>query len=474
MPNKLDFTQYIALLCYNRCILSTQDSSIMSQISASWSSKIGFILSAAGSAIGLGAIWKFPYTAGTNGGAVFFLLFLLFTVLVGLPVLLAEFYIGRSGGKNAIGSFETLAPGSKWPWVGRMGVAACFVLLSFYSVVGGWVLNYVIHAFTGEIRADADFGALFGATIANPWSVLFYQGLFMLITIWVVKGGVSDGIEKANRYLMPALFIMFLVLAVRSLSLPNAMQGVSFLLKPDWSYLQPQTMLTALGQAFFALSIGVSVMITYAAYLEKDQDLFRSGHSIMWMNLLVSLLAGLVIFPAVFAFGFEPSQGPGLIFVVLPAVFMKMPFGQILFAVFMLLVVFATLTSAFSMLETVVASSIKQNEQKRVPHTWIIGITIFLIGIPSALSFGVLGDFKIFDKTVFDLWDFLISAIVMPIGALCMAIFTGWVKDKQSVLADAGAGSNVPVTIVRLWLNMLRYLAPIAIILVFINTLGFI
>ncbi|MRN37445.1 sodium-dependent transporter [Neisseria sp. N95_16] len=442
--------------------------------SASWSSKLGFILSAAGSAIGLGAIWKFPYTAGTNGGAVFFLLFLLFTILVALPVQLAEFYIGRTSGKNAVDAFKTLAPGSQWPWVGRMGVAACFVLLSFYSVVGGWVLNYVVHAFTGQIHSEANFEALFGATIANPGSVLLYQGLFMLMTVWVVKGGISNGIEKANRYLMPALFVLFIVLAIRSMTLPNAMQGVSFLLKPDWSYFTPHTMLMALGQAFFALSIGVSTMITYASYLSKKQDLFRSGNSIMWMNLLVSLLAGLVIFPAVFAFGFEPSQGPGLIFIVLPAVFMKIPFGTILFAIFMLLVVFATLTSAFSMLETVIAATIRQDESKRKSRTWLIGAAIFIVGIPSALSFGVLGEFKIFGKTVFDLWDYMISAIIMPIGALSVAIFTGWVRNKQSVLANISEGSSVPKNVTQLWLNTLRFLAPIAILIVFINSLGWI
>ena len=296
----------------------------------------------------------------------------------------------------------------------------------------------------------------------------------MLITIWVVQGGVSDGIEKANRYLMPGLFILFIVLAVRSLTLPGAMEGVSFLLKPDWSHLKPQTMLTALGQAFFALSIGVSAMITYASYLGKDQDMFRSGNIIMWMNLLVSLLAGLVIFPAVFAFGFEPSQGPGLIFVVLPAVFMKMPLGQILFAVFMLLVVFATLTSAFSMLETVIAATIRQDEGKRSRHTWLIGTAIFIVGIPSALSFGVWGEFKIFGKTVFDLWDYLISAVIMPIGALSVAVFTAWIQDRESVLANASAGSSVPQTIIRLWLMVLRYVAPLAIVVVFVNSLGLI
>lgn len=441
---------------------------------ASWSSKIGFILSAAGSAIGLGAIWKFPYTAGTNGGAVFFLLFLAFTVLVALPVQLAEFYIGRTSGQNAVDAFKALAPKSQWPWVGRMGVAACFVLLSFYSVVGGWVLNYVVHAFSGQIHTGADFEALFGATIASPGGSLFYQGVFMLLTVWVVKGGVSDGIEKANRYLMPALFVLFLLLAGRSLTLPGASAGVSFLLKPNWDYLTPQTMLTALGQAFFALSIGVSTMITYAAYLSKQQDLFRSGNSIMWMNLLVSLLAGLVIFPAVFAFGFEPSQGPGLIFIVLPAVFMKIPFGQVLFAIFMLLVLFATLTSAFSMLETVIAALIRHDERKRSSRTWLVGIAIFIVGIPSALSFGVLADVKIFGKTVFDLWDYIISALIMPVGALSVAIFTGWVQNKQRVLANISEGSTVPQTVIMLWLNALRFLAPIAIIVVFANTLGWI
>ena len=233
-------------------------------------------------------------------------------------------------------------------------------------------------------------------------------------------------------------------------------------------------MLTALGQAFFALSIGVSAMITYASYLGKDQDMFRSGHMIMWMNLFVSLLAGLVIFPAVFAFGFEPGQGPGLIFIVLPAVFMKMPMGTYLFAVFMLLVVFATLTSAFSMLETVIAATIRQDEKKRSSHAWIIGIAIFVVGIPSALSFGVWSDFKIFGKTIFDLWDFIISAVIMPIGALSVAVFTAWVQNRESVLANAGAGSSVPQTIIRLWLMVLRYVAPLAIVVVFINSLGLI
>ena len=441
---------------------------------ASWSSKIGFILSAAGSAIGLGAIWKFPYTAGTNGGAVFVLMFLVFTILVALPVQLAEFYIGRKSGKNAVDAFKTLAPNSLWPWIGRMGVFACFILLSFYSVVGGWVLNYVVHAFDGSIHQNADFNALFGSTISNLVGSIAYQGLFMLMTVWVVKSGIAAGIERANKYMMPALFVLLLLLAVRSLTLDGAMAGISFLLKPDWSHFTPQTMLTALGQAFFALSLGVSTMITYAAYLDKKQDLFRSGNSIMWMNLLVSLLAGLVIFPAVFAFNFEPGQGPGLIFVVLPAVFMKLPLGQILFAVFMLLVVFATLTSAFSMLETVIAAAIREDERKRSKTTWLIGTAIFIVGIPSALSFGVLSEWKLFGKTLFDLWDYMITALIMPISSLLVAVFVGWIRQKSDVLEHMREGSSVPQAVIVLWLNALRFLAPVAILLVFANTLGWI
>lgn len=437
-----------------------------------WTSRIGFILSAAGSAIGLGAIWKFPYTAGTNGGAVFFLIFLGLTLLVGLPVLLAEFLIGRKSGKNAIDAFKTLAPAGAWAWIGRVGVLACFVLLSFYSVVGGWVLQYVVHAFSGAIHPDADFAALFGESIANPYSAIAYQAVFMLLTIVVVAKGVANGIEKASGYLMPALFIMFILLAVRSLMLPGAMEGVEFLLRPDFSKVTSATFLTALGQAFFALSLGVSAMITYAAYLDKNHNMISSASSVMWLNMLISLLAGLVIFPAVFAFGFEATAGPGLIFIVLPAVFQKMPFGTALFAVFMLLVTFATLTSAFAMLETVIAAAIHQREERRSRITWIAGVAILLLGIPSALSFGVMAEWKIFDKTVFDLWDFLISSLIMPIGALFTAIFVAWVLPKKEVIEHMLSGYDGNPKVVILWYQVLRYLAPIAIILVFIHTLG--
>lgn len=344
----------------------------------SWSSRLGFILSAAGSAIGLGAIWKFPYTVGTSGGAVFLLLFVGFTLLIGLPVLLAEFAIGRGTRQNAIDAFRALAPNTLWPWVARLGVVTCFVILSFYSVVGGWVVAYLYHTVAGHIGTDTHFATLFHQVISHPIQVLLCQAGFMLITVWVVQSGVSRDIEKANRYLMPTLFVLFVLLAARSLSLPGAMAGVRFLFWPDWSFLNSHTALSALGQAFFALSIGVSVMITYASYLNKDCDLFRAGNSVVWLNILISLLSGLVIFPAVFALGFEPNQGPGLIFIVLPAVFQQMPFGTLLFGVFMLLVLFATLTSAFSILENIAAAASRGRRQHRRRCTWLMGVLVFV------------------------------------------------------------------------------------------------
>ena len=441
---------------------------------SNWTSKIGFILAAAGSAIGLGAIWKFPYTAGTNGGAVFFLIFLLFTLLVGLPVLLAEFFIGRKTGKNPVNALKEIAPHPAWAWIGRMGMAACFVLLSFYSVVGGWVFAYVWHAISGAITPTTDFAALFGSTISNPAMVLGFQAAFMLVTIWVVQNGVSSGIERANKYLMPLLFIMFLALAVRSLTLPNAMVGVKFLLQPDFSAVTPATWLTALGQAFFALSLGVSTMMTYASYLDNKQDLFRSANSIMWLNMLVSLLAGLVIFPAVFALGFKPNAGPSLIFIVLPAVFQKMPFGTLLFAVFMVLVAFATLTSAFSMLETAIAYFVQKQPHCRRRISWTTGVAIFIVGIPSALSFGALAEFKILGKTVFDLWDYLITSWIMPLSSLAVCVLVGWVLKRETVLPHMMLGSDLPPVIARIWRGTVRYVAPVAILLVFANTLGWI
>ena len=439
-----------------------------------WSSKIGFILAAAGSAIGLGAIWKFPYMTGTNGGGAFFLFFVIFTLLIGAPILIAEFTIGRNAQKDAIRAYKHITPGKPWILLGYGGVLASIILLSFYSVVGGWILSYLWRSFTGLLSnlTQTEYSDLFNTIISNPYETVIAQFLFMILTIWVVQGGVSKGIEKANKYMMPSLFVLFLVLLIRSMTLDGAMEGVKFFLKPDFSTLSEQTILLALGQSFFALSVGISVMVTYASYLSKEDDITKSALSVVGLNIFISLLAGLVIFPAVFALGFDPSSGPGLVFVVLPAVFNEIALGGIFMTIFFILLLFATLTSAFSILEIIVASMIKGDVTKRRKSSWMAGILVFLIGIPSALSFGVLSDVKIFNLTFFDLADYVTSNIALPVGALFISLFIGYQMKRISVQKEFELGSNSGFSFFKIWYFLIRYIVPVAIILVFFSSIG--
>ncbi|ASS95028.1 sodium-dependent transporter [Peribacillus simplex] len=437
-----------------------------------WTSKLGFILAAAGSAIGLGAIWKLPYMTGANGGGVFFLLFILFTLLIGAPILIAEFTIGRNAQKDAISAYKHIAPGKPWALIGYGGVVASIILLSFFSVVGGWIISYLARSFTGSLSnlTQEEYGNFFNTIISNPYETVIAQLLFMVFTIWVVQGGVSKGIEKANKYMMPSLFILFIILLIRSLTLDGAIEGVKFFLKPDFSALTGETILLALGQSFFALSVGVSVMVTYASYLSKKEDITKSAFSVVGLNIFISLLAGLVIFPAVFALGFSPSSGPGLVFVVLPAVFNEMALGGIFMFIFFILLLFATLTTAFSILEIVVAAMIKGDAAKRKKASWIAGITVFLIGIPSALSFGVLSDVKIFNLSIFDFADYLTSNIALPVGALFISLFIGYQMKRIEVQKEFESGADTGRSLFKLWYFLIRYIVPIMIILVFLKS----
>jgi neurotransmitter:Na+ symporter, NSS family len=437
-----------------------------------WTSKLGFILAAAGSAIGLGAIWKLPYMTGENGGGVFFLLFIIFTLLIGAPILIAEFTIGRNAQKDAISAYKHIAPGKPWALIGYGGVVASIILLSFFSVVGGWIISYLARSFTGSLSnlTQEEYGNFFNTIISNPYETVIAQLLFMVFTIWVVQGGVSKGIEKANKYMMPSLFILFIILLIRSLTLDGAMEGVKFFLKPDFSALTGETILLALGQSFFALSVGVSVMVTYASYLSKKEDITKSAFSVVGLNIFISLLAGLVIFPAVFALGFSPSSGPGLVFVVLPAVFNEMALGGIFMFIFFILLLFATLTTAFSILEIVVAAMIKGDSAKRKKASWIAGITVFLIGIPSALSFGVLSDVKIFNLSIFDFADYLTSNIALPVGALFISLFIGYQMKRIQVQKEFETGADPGRSLFKLWYFLIRYIVPIMIILVFLKS----
>src|SRR5699024_5143914 len=355
-----------------------------------------------------------------------------------------------------------------------LGMITCFILLSFYSVIGGWILLYLLETITGALSglSENGYATFFQDVTANPYAAVSAQFLFMIITITVVAKGIQKGIERASKVMMPALFIAFLILIIRSLTLDHIGEGLSFFLYPDFSNLSSETILFALGQSFFSLSVGVWVMGTYSSYLSKKEDLSKSAFTIVSMNILISILAGLAIFPAVFAFNLEPEAGPGLLFVVLPAVFNQIPFGSFFLCVFLLLFLFATLTSAFSMVEIIVAAVTKGDHTKRRKTTWVTGMCIFLAGIPAALSFGLLSDFTIFDKTMFDLSDYLVSNILMPIGALLIAIFTGFIMPRKVLLNEISKGAKRGRKLFALWFLIIKYVVPVAIILVFLDVIG--
>lgn len=440
-----------------------------------WSSKVGFVLSSAGAAIGLGAIWKFPYVAGMNGGAAFFIVFIALTLLIGLPMLISEFLIGRSANKEALTAYRKLAPEGFWVIVGHLGVLGSFLLLSFYSVVGGWVFIYSMLSISGKvIKEGASYPDLFGSIIGSPMISLLGLAIFVFINVFVISFGIKNGIEKANKYLMPLLFIFFIILVVRSLTLEGAMEGITFFLKPDFSSITAEGILYALGQSFFALAVGFSCMVTYSSYLGKDVSIPSSASSVVFMNLFVSLLAGLAIFPAVFAFGLEPAEGPGLLFIVLPTVFSQIPFGEIFLSLFLLLFLFATLTSAFSLFEIIVSALTESGKRSRKSVSYIIGLVVFVAGIPAALSMNLLADFHIFDKTIFDATDYLVSNIMLPLGNFLIAIFIVYRMDQSLVKQEFESGNSLAPAWYMGWKVLMRWVVPLTIIVVYLNSLGII
>ncbi|BAC12816.1 sodium-dependent transporter [Oceanobacillus iheyensis HTE831] len=445
----------------------------MDQQKDQWASKLGFILSSAGAAVGLGAIWKFPYMTGMNGGGAFFFIFILFTVIIGLPLLIAEFIIGRGAQKEAISAYQKLAPKSIFSFIGHWGVIGAFILMSFYSVVGGWVLIYSLLSIPGMvITDDAQYAELFASITGNPLLTIVGLALFIFINSFVISSGIKNGIEKYSKVLMPLLFIFFIIIVIRSVTFDGAMEGIQFFLQPDFSKLNGENILYALGQAFFSLAVGISVMVTYSSYLDKDVSLGSSAASVSIMNIFVSLLAGLAIFPIVFSFGLEPAEGPGLLFIVLPEAFAQMPFGEVFLSLFLLLFLFAILTSSFSMLEIITAAVTEKKNVSRKSVAWIAGILVFVAGIPAALSSNLLADFHIFGKTVFDASDFLVSNVMLPAGCLFISIFIGFKMDKQLVKQEFSYGNNLGNGIFQTWYQLMRWVVPFTIIIVFLYSIG--
>ena len=433
-----------------------------------WGSKLGFILAAAGSAVGLGNIWRFPYITGQNGGAAFVLIYVAIVFIIGFSVMLAEMAIGRKAQLNAVGSFEKLKGGA-WPIVGWMGVAAGFIILSFYCVIGGWTIKYTIFSFTGLMDAATagKAGDVFGGFVTNTTQVVIYQAIFMLATIFIVAKGIGEGIERYCKFLMPALFVILIVLIVRAVTLPGAEKGLAFYLKPDFSKLSAGSLGAALGQAFFSLSLGMGCMITYGSYVDRKTTLPSSAIQVCTIDTMVAFLAGMVIFPAVFAFGVDAGAGPGLTFVTLPGVFAKMPGGMVWSALFFILLFIAAITSSISLLEVVCAYFIDKGWQ-RAKAAWVLGIVIFAIGVPSAIS--LTGGLKVAGKDFLDAMDFISSNVLLPLGGVFISLFVGWfwTADARKEVSNNGEYS---FGLMEPWMWVCKVLAPVAILYIFITGL---
>lgn len=433
-----------------------------------WGSRIGFILAAAGSAVGLGNIWRFPYITGKYGGAAFVLVYLAIIFILGFSVMLAEMSIGRKAQLNAVGSFQKLGGGA-WPIVGWMGVLAGFMILSFYAVIGGWTIKYFIWSFTGLMgdAAAGKAGDVFGGFVTNTPQVIMYQAIFMLMTIWVVYKGIGEGIEKYCKILMPALFVILFILIARSVTLEGAGKGLEFYLKPDFSKITMESFAAALGQAFFSLSLGMGCMITYGSYVDKKTALPSAAIQVCLIDTSVAVLAGLAIFPAVFAFGVDAGAGPGLTFVTLPSVFAKMAGGPVWSALFFLLLFIAALTSAISLLE-VVAAYVIDKGWGRPKAAVIMGLLIFALGIPSAMS--LAGAPKIAGKDFLDAMDFMSSNVLLPLGGVFIALFVGWFWTADARKEVTNEGTH-PFGIMELWIWICRVIAPLGILYIFITGL---
>ena len=393
-----------------------------------WGSRLGFILAASGSAVGLGNIWKYPHMAGENGGAAFTVIYLICILLVGLPIVIAEFVIGRKTQLSPVGAFKTLAPNTNWKYVGVLGVCAAFVILSFYGVVGGWTLRYALLSLVGgftKISGNPELaGEQFSLFISNPINPVFWQIVFMALTIFVIVRGVKGGIEKWAKIMMPAILLILVILMIRGLTLPNGMKALEFLFQPKFSDLNASSVVLALGHAFFTLSLGMGTMITYGSYLKNDQDLLSSALWIILLDTIIAIMAGIAIFATVFALGASPDSGPGLIFVALPTMFPQIAGGTLWGSLFFFLLFMAALTSAISILEVITAFFIDELSWSREKATVVFGSIVTIVGIFCSMSMGGFDDFNtLFNISFFDFLDYLSSKYMLPIGGMLTALF---------------------------------------------------
>ena len=444
----------------------------------SFGSKIGAILAAAGSAVGLGNIWRFPYETGSHGGAAFILIYLACVFLLGLPIMIAEFTVGRRAKASSGRAFGLLAPGTPWKWIGTLGVLTGLLILGYYSVVAGWTLEYVLVSLTNGFAGQGpdDFVASFQAFSQHPFRPLVWMLAFLLLTHYIVVKGVKDGIEKSAKIMMPVLFILIVVLAACSVSLPNAQAGLEFLLKPDFSKLDAGVFLGAMGQAFFSLSLGMGCLTTYASYFNAETHLGKTALSVGVIDTLIAILAGLIIFPAAFSVGIQPDAGPSLIFITLPNVFQQafggVPFLSVVFSLmFYVLLALAALTSTISMHEVVTAYLNERFGWSRSRAAVCVTLFCVVTGVLSSLSLGVWKT-TFFGLSFFDLLDFVTAKLMLPLGGILVSLFVGWYLKRSISYEELTNYGLQKAPYYPVYLFVLRYVAPVAISLIFIRELG--
>ena len=441
-------------------------------------SRLGVILASAGSAVGLGNIWRFPTEVGRNGGAAFILVYLCCVFLLALPVMISEFIVGRSSRSNTVGAYRTLAPGKPWVVAGFMGVLGGILVLSFYSVVAGWTLHYTIQSFGLKLMGNQDFGEVFNTFVTNPWKPLVYQFVFLLLTHFVVARGVESGIERFSKVMMPVLLVIIFLLSCFSLTLPGARDGLTFLLKPDFSKVTTKVVLSAMGQAFFSLSVGIGCLATYASYFKRETRLVNSALSVCAIDSMVAILSGFIIFPAAFSVaGVQVDSGPGLVYITLPhvfnMVFENIPFiGYLFSGLFYILLLLAALTSTISMHEIATAFFRENYKLSRRVSATVVTLICLLLGTACCLSFGPWSEVKIWGMGFFDLFDFLTAKFMMPLGGILITMFVEWYLDRKLVVDELTNGGTLKVRGLSFLLFLVRWVAPIGVGIVFLNELA--
>lgn len=446
----------------------------MSNNRTTFATKLGVIAAAVGSAVGLGNIWRFPYEAGQNGGGAFLLIYLICVAVLGIPLIISEFLLGRESQSNVGGCFKRLAPNTKWGIIGYLSVAACMLILGFYTVIAGWTMEYLYQALTNGFagQSAAQLKEAFTAFSSDTYSPLIWLALFLLANYFIIVGGVKNGIEKASNIMMPLLFVILVIFCVRSLFLPGAAEGLNFLFNPDFSKISSNTILRAMGQAFFSLSLGMGCLITYGSYFNKQTRLGKTAVTVSILDTLVAVLAGVMIFPACFSFGISPTAGPDLVFITVPNVFQQMAGGYVWSILFFLLLAMAALTSTVSMFEVVTAFMHEEYNMSRKKATaWVIGVC-FIFGVVCSLSIGPWKAYTVFGMTVFDLFDYISANILLPLGGLLVSLFVGYRLDKRVAYLQMSNDESLKVWYFKPFMFVVRYLAPVAIVLIFLSGLG--